>query len=73
MVRHRNIRSVIGPLTLEAAFYSIFTFNFSFNRALISRSGALVRHRNFESVIGLLNLDSRPLTRADLDEDVVVC
>ena len=63
MVRHRNIQCVIGPLTLEAAFYSIFTFNFRFNRALISRSGAVVRHRNFESVIGLLNLDSRPLKK----------
>ena len=61
MLRHRNFQSVIGPLTLEAAFYSIFTFNFRFNRALISRSGAVVRHRNFESVIAPLNLDSRPL------------
>ena len=61
MVRHRNIQSVIGPLTLEAAFYSIFLFDFRFNRAQISRSGAVVPHRNFESVIGPLNLDSRPL------------
>ena len=61
MVRHRNIQSVIGPLTLEAVFYSIFTFNSRFNQALISRSGAVVRNRNFESVIGPLNLDSRPL------------
>ena len=52
MVRHRNIQSLIGPLTLEAAFYSIFLFNFRFNRALISHSGAVVRHRNFQSVIG---------------------
>ena len=58
MVRHRNIQSVIGPLTLEAAFFSIFTFNFSFNRALISRSGAVVRHRNFQSVIGPLTLEA---------------
>ena len=55
MLRHRNFQSVIGPLTLEAAFYLIFIFNFRFNRALISRSGAVVRHRNFQSVIGPLN------------------
>ena len=61
MIRYRNFQNVIGPLTLEAAFYSIFTFNFRFNRALISRSGAVVRHRNFQSVIGPLNLGSRPL------------
>ena len=61
MLRHRNFQSVIGPLTLEAAFYSIFTFNFRFNRALISHSGAVVQHRNFQSVIGPLNLDYRPL------------
>ena len=61
MVRHGYFQGVIGPLTLEAAFYSIFTFNFRFNWALISRSGAVVQHRNFESVIGLLNLDSRLL------------
>ena len=62
MLRHRNFQSVIGPLTLEAAFYLIFFFsNFRFNRALISRSGAVVRHRNFQSVIGPLNLGSRPL------------
>ena len=58
MLRHRNFQSVIGPLTLEAAFYSIFTFNFRFNRALISRSGPMVRHRNFQSVIGPLNLEA---------------
>ena len=46
MLRHRNFQSVIGPLTLEAAFYSIFTFNFRFNRALISHSGAVVRLGN---------------------------
>ena len=61
MVRHRNFQSVIGPLTLEAAFYLIFFSNFRFNRALISRLGAVVRHRNFQSVIGPLNLGSRPL------------
>ena len=61
MFRHRNFQSVIGPLTLEAAFYLIFFSNFRFNRALISRSGAVVRHRNFQSVIGPLNLGSRPL------------
>ena len=60
MLRHGNFQSVIGPLTLQAAFFSIFLFHFRFNRALISRSGAVVRHRNFESVIGPLNLDSRP-------------
>ena len=58
MVRHRNFQSVIGPLTLEAAFYSIFTFNFRFNRALISHSSAVVRHRNFQSVIGPLTLEA---------------
>ena len=52
MVRHRNFQSVIGPLTLEAAFYFYLFFTFRFNRALISRSGAVVRHRNFQSVIG---------------------
>ena len=61
MLRHRNVQSVIGPLTLEAAFYSIFTFNFRFNRALISHSGAVVRLKNFRSVIGPLNLGSIPL------------
>ena len=61
MLRHRNFQSVIGPLTLEAAFYLIFFSNFRFIRALISRSGAVVRHRNFQSVIGPLNLGSRPL------------
>ena len=64
MLRHRNFQSVIGPLNLEAAFYSILTFNFRFNRALISHSGAVVRHRNFQSVIGPLNLGSRPLKAA---------
>ena len=54
MFRHRNFQSVIGPLTLEAAFYFIFFFNLRFNRALISRSGAVIRHRNFHSVIGTL-------------------
>ena len=50
---------MIGPLTLEAAFYSIFFFsNFRFNRALISRSGAMLRHRNFQSVIGPLTLEA---------------
>ena len=61
MLRHRNFQSVIGPLTLEAAFYLIFFFKFRFNWALISRSGAVVRHRYFQSVIGPLNLGSRPL------------
>ena len=61
MLRHRNFQSLIGPLTLEAAFYLIFIFNFRFNRALKSRSGAVVRHRNFKSVIASLNRDLRPL------------
>ena len=53
---------MIGPLTLEAAFYLfIFFFYFRFNRALISRSGAVVRHRNFKSVIASLNRGLRPL------------
>ena len=60
MVRHKNFQIVIVPLTLEAAFYSIFTFNFRFNRALISHSGAMLRHRNFQSVIGPLNSSSTP-------------
>ena len=58
MVRHRNFQSVIGPVNLETAFYSIFTFNFRFNRALISHSGAVVRHKNFQSVIGPLTLEA---------------
>ena len=42
--RHKNFQSVIGPLTIEAAFYLIFfLFNFRFNRALISHSGATVQ------------------------------
>ena len=61
ILRHRNFQSVIGPLTLEAAFYLFFFPIFRFNWVLISRSVAVVRHRNFESVIGPLNLDSRPL------------
>ena len=60
MLRHGNFQSVIGPLTLEAAFYLIFFSNFRFNRVLISRSGAMVRHRNFQSVIGPLNRGSTP-------------
>ena len=63
IVRHRNFQSVIGPLTLEAAFYLIFIFNFRFNRALISHSGALVRHKHFESVIRPQNCGSRPLKK----------
>ena len=52
MDRQRNFRSVIGPLNIEALFYLIYIFlNFRFNRALISRRGAVVRHRNFQSVI----------------------
>ena len=59
MFRHRNFQSVIGPLTLEAAFYFIsFFFSFKCNRAVISRSGAMFRHRNFQSVIGPLTLDA---------------
>ena len=59
MVRHRNFQSVIEPLTLEAAFYFIlFNFNFRFNRALISRLGAVAQHRNFQSVIGPLTLEA---------------
>ena len=58
MFRHRIFQSLIGPLTLEAAFYFIFFFNFRFNRAIISCSGAMFRHRNFQSVIGPLTLDA---------------
>ena len=59
MFRHRNFQSVIGPLTLDTAFYSIlFFFNFRCNRAIISRSGALFPHRNFQSVIGHLTLET---------------
>ena len=58
MFRHRNFQSVIGSLTLDAAFYVIFVFNFRFNRAIISRSGAMFRRRNFQSVIGPLTLDA---------------
>ena len=61
MFRLRNFQSLVGPLTLEAAFYLIFYFNLRFNRALISRSGVVVRHRNFKSVIASLNRDLRPL------------
>ena len=60
MVRHRNFQSVIGPLTLEAAFYLFIFFNFRFNRALISRSGAVIRHRNFQSVIETLKYVLQP-------------
>ena len=49
---------MIGPLILEAAFYLFFFSNFRFNRALISRSGAVVRYRNFQSVIGPLTLEA---------------
>ena len=59
MFRHRNFQSVIEPLTLDAAIYSIFFFfNFRFNRAKISRSGTMFRHRNFQSVRGPLTLDA---------------
>ena len=58
MLRHRNFQSVIGPLTLEAAFYLIFLFNFRFNRALICHSSAVVRQKNFQSVIGPLTLEA---------------
>ena len=58
MFQHRNFQSMIGPLTLDAAFYVIFFFNFRFNRAIISRSGAIFRHRNFQSVRGPLTLDA---------------
>ena len=61
MLRHRHFQSVIGPLTLEAAFYLIFFSNFRFNRALISRSGPMVRHRNFQSIIASLNRGFKPL------------
>ena len=61
MLRHRNFQSVIGPLTLEAAFYLFFFFKFRFNRALISHSGAVVRHRNFQNVITFLNRGFKPL------------
>ena len=61
MVRHRKFQSVIGPLTLDAAFFSIFTFNFKFNQALISCSGPIVRQRNFQGVIASLNGGFKPL------------
>ena len=39
MFRHRIFQSLIGPLTLDAAFHFIlFFFNFRFNRAIISQS-----------------------------------
>ena len=57
MFRNGNFQSVIGPLTLEAAFYFIF-FNFRFNRAIISQSGAMFRHKNFQTLIGPLNLEA---------------
>ena len=48
MFRHRNFQSVIGHLTLDAAFYVIFFYYyFIFNGAIISRSGTMFRHRNF--------------------------
>ena len=59
MFRHRNFQSVIGPLTLDAAFFLfLFFFNFRFNRAIISQSGAMFRERNFQSVIGPLTFES---------------
>ena len=58
MFRHRIFQSVIGPLTLDAAFYVIFFFNFRFHRAIISRSCTMFRHRNFQSVIGHLTLEA---------------
>ena len=59
MFRRRNFQSLIGPLTLDAAFYFIlFFFNFRFNRAIISRSGAVFRRRNFQSVIGPVTLEA---------------
>ena len=58
MFRRRNFQSVIEPLTLDAAFYVIFFFNFIFNRAIISRSCTMFRHRNFQSVIGHLTLEA---------------
>ena len=64
MLRHRNFQSVIGLLTLEAAFYSIFTFNFRFNQALISHSGAVVRHKKFSKCDWILNRRSTPLKAA---------
>ena len=36
----------------------IFFFNFRFNRAITSRSGAIVQERNFQSVIGPLTLEA---------------
>ena len=59
MFRNRIFQSVIGPLTLDAAFYfNYFFFNFRFNRAIISRSGAMFRNGNFQSVIGPLILEA---------------
>ena len=58
MFRHRIFQSVIGPLTLDAAFYVIFFLNFIINRVIISRSCTMFRHRNFQSVIGPLTFDA---------------
>ena len=58
MFRHKNFQSVIGPLTFEAHFILFYFFNFRFNRAIISQSGAIFRHRNFQSLIGPLTLDA---------------
>ena len=39
-------------------FIFFIFFNFRFNRAIISRSGAMFRHRNFQSVIGPLTFEA---------------
>ena len=64
MAQHRYFQSVIGPLNkglrpLKLHFI-LFFFNYTFNRALINRSGAMARHRYFHSVIGPLNRGSIP-------------
>ena len=58
MFRHRNFQSVIGPLTFEEHFILFYFINFRFNRAIISRSGAMFRHGNFQNVIGPLTLEA---------------
>ena len=48
---------VLNPLSI--ILFNFF-FNFIFNRALFSRSGAVVRLRYIQSVIGPLNRGSIP-------------
>ena len=64
MVRHKNFQSALASLNrgfklLKQHFiYFYFFFNFKFDRALMSRSGAIFRHRNFQSMIGPLNIEA---------------